>query len=90
MADRYGDLLIYVERSALDPEPDAEEIGERAEDVAHLLWHAGSRARAGLPATGIRKSDGASRRLLSVVDGKRRLFTPDGGEAELRTDRHGR
>ena len=41
-ADGYGDLLIYVERSTLEPDPKVEEISperirERAEDVAGLL-----------------------------------------------------
>lgn len=41
MGDRYGDLLIYVERATLKPEADADEIGaeemaEGAADVADL------------------------------------------------------
>ena len=42
MDDRYGGLLIYVERATLESEPDADEISaqemaERAAEVAHLL-----------------------------------------------------
>jgi hypothetical protein len=38
--DRYGDLLIHVDRVTLEPDADeisAQETAERAAEVAHLL-----------------------------------------------------